>query len=223
MEKRKEHLLKLIIESYIKMAEPVGSSFIVETADLGVSAPTVRNEMRELEEDGYLTHPHTSAGRIPTELGYQYYVENLMEAKEVKNKAKIEAEIKIEKEELKRAKNIAKFLAEETNNAAIVAFSPDNIYYTGISYLFSQPEFRDFANLASVSSIFDNCEDGMDDLFKTIGNEIDVLIGQKNPFGNSCGLLATKFKDNSLIALVGPMRMNYALGISLLKYSKELF
>ena len=63
MEPRQEKLLKLIIENYIKTAEPIGSKFIVEVGDLEVSAPTIRNEMRELENSGFLTQPHTSAGR----------------------------------------------------------------------------------------------------------------------------------------------------------------
>ena len=73
MTERKIKLLKLIIENYIKTAEPIGSKFLANSGDLDVSAPTVRNEMRELESEGFLTHPHTSAGRIPTEEGYRFY------------------------------------------------------------------------------------------------------------------------------------------------------
>ena len=69
METRKRELLKLIVENYIETAEPVGSKFLIQRGNISVSAATVRNEMHELEREGYLTHPHTSAGRIPTELG----------------------------------------------------------------------------------------------------------------------------------------------------------
>lgn len=221
METRKEQLLKLIVENYIKTAEPIGSSFLVNIAGLEVSAPTVRNEMRELEEEGYLTHPHTSAGRIPTELGYQYYVENLMENKKIKLKPKLEELLKIENDFVKRAKIFAKYISEEIGGAVILAFNPDNIYYTGISGLFSQPEFRDLANLTSISSIFDDCEQRMDEMYTTIGQEIDILIGQKNPFGNACGLVGTKFGQNSLFIIVGPMRMDYGKSVELLKIIKS--
>ena len=75
---RKQQLLKLIIENHIETAEPIGSKFLVSSGDLKVSDATVRNEMRDLENAGFLTHPHTSAGRIPTEEGYKYYVNDLI-------------------------------------------------------------------------------------------------------------------------------------------------
>lgn len=224
MDKRKELLLKLIVESYIKTAEPVGSNFLVLKSGLDVSAPTVRNEMRELEEQGYLTHPHTSAGRIPTELGYQYYVENLMENKKAKNKVKdkIEEVAEGESDEEKKVKDVAKIIANETGEAVIVSFGPDNIYYTGMGSLFSQPEFSDRKILTNVSNIFDNCEQMMNEMFEAVGDEIDILIGQKNPFGAGCGLVATKFGNGGLVAIVGPTRMDYGESVELLKIVKLL-
>ena len=81
MDNRKEKILNLVIESYIGSAEPVGSKFLVSTEDLDLSEATVRNELRALEDEGFLTHPHTSAGRIPTEKGYKHYIKNLNLAK----------------------------------------------------------------------------------------------------------------------------------------------
>ena len=75
MNTRQEQLLTLVIEKYIATAQPIGSKVLVSEAGLDWSEATVRNELRELEEMGYLTHPHTSAGRIPTEAGYKYYIE----------------------------------------------------------------------------------------------------------------------------------------------------
>jgi len=224
MEKRQELLLKLIVESYIKTAEPVGSNFLVLKSGLDISAPTIRNEMRELEEQGYLTHPHTSAGRIPTELGYQYYVENLMKTDKIKQstKTKFEDLVKDEPNNVKKIKGFAKLISEETGEAVIVAFDVNNIYYTGISGLFAQPEFRDSASDKSISNIFDNCEDNMGEMSKAIGQEIGILIGQKNPFGNSCGLVATKFGKQGLLVIIGPTRMNYGGSVDLVKFIKEL-
>jgi len=76
---RQQYILKLIVGDYISAGVPIGSKFVVEKHNIGVSSATVRNEMAILEEQGYLTHPHTSAGRIPTEAGYRYFVEKLME------------------------------------------------------------------------------------------------------------------------------------------------
>ncbi|MCX7671404.1 MAG: HrcA family transcriptional regulator, partial [Anaerolineae bacterium] len=75
---RRQAILGLVIRSYIEKGQPVGSKAFVEGYGLELSAATIRNEMAALEEMGYLTHPHTSAGRIPTEQGYRYFVEHLL-------------------------------------------------------------------------------------------------------------------------------------------------
>jgi heat-inducible transcriptional repressor len=74
---RKAEVLRAVVEEYVRTGEPVGSETIADTHPLGVSSATIRNEMAALEEMGFLTHPHTSAGRIPTDLGYRGYVDSL--------------------------------------------------------------------------------------------------------------------------------------------------
>lgn len=75
---RQEQILAIVVREYVRTATPVGSRTVVERGNLNVSPATVRNEMAALEEAGYLTHPHTSAGRVPTEAGYRYFVQRLM-------------------------------------------------------------------------------------------------------------------------------------------------
>ncbi|MGN1051681.1 MAG: heat-inducible transcriptional repressor HrcA [Acutalibacteraceae bacterium] len=75
---RKEKILSAVVESFIESGEPVGSKALQEMLDLNVSSATIRNELAYLEQSGYLVQPHTSAGRIPTEKGYRYYIDNLM-------------------------------------------------------------------------------------------------------------------------------------------------
>src|SRR5688500_18309636 len=74
---RKSAVLRAVVEEYVRSGEPVGSETIAENAKIGGSSATIRNEMAALEELGYLSHPHTSAGRIPTDLGYRHYVDAL--------------------------------------------------------------------------------------------------------------------------------------------------
>src|SRR5689334_15966856 len=76
-EERKRKLLQAIIHQYIKTAKPVGSAFLAEQYHLDLSSATIRNVMAELEEEGFLTHPHTSAGRVPTDKAYRFYVDSL--------------------------------------------------------------------------------------------------------------------------------------------------
>jgi heat-inducible transcriptional repressor len=77
LDERKERILREIVEGYVRRGEPIGSKIVADAADLGVSSATIRNEMAILEREGYISHPHTSAGRIPTDKGYRYYVDVL--------------------------------------------------------------------------------------------------------------------------------------------------
>ena len=77
MDDRKLEVLRAIVTDYVSSQEPVGSKTLVEKHDLGVSPATVRNDMAALEEEGYITQPHTSAGRIPTDKGYRLFVDRL--------------------------------------------------------------------------------------------------------------------------------------------------
>ena len=79
LSERKLKILQAIISDYVRSAEPVGSRTLSKKYDLGISPATIRNEMADLEEMGYLTHPHTSAGRVPSDKAYRLYVNALME------------------------------------------------------------------------------------------------------------------------------------------------
>ncbi len=82
LNERKRQILRAVVVNYIKTAEPVGSRTVARSYPVGLSSATIRNEMADLEESGYLIQPHTSAGRIPSQQGYRYYVDNLMESYE---------------------------------------------------------------------------------------------------------------------------------------------
>ena len=75
---RRHQVLNIVIQEYVQTAQPVGSNSIVKQHDLGVSTATIRNDLAVLEKEGLLTHPHTSAGRIPTGAGYRYFVQHLV-------------------------------------------------------------------------------------------------------------------------------------------------
>jgi len=85
---RRAKLLSLIISEYVDTATPVGSDAVVRKHKLGFSSATIRNEMARLEEEGFISHPHTSAGRVPSDKGYRYYVEALMQERDLSWDAK---------------------------------------------------------------------------------------------------------------------------------------
>ena len=76
MNYRQEHILQLIVEEYIKTVEPIGSKFLQQKYQLAVSSATIRHDMSVLEQEGYLRQPHTSAGRVPTEKAYLFYLQH---------------------------------------------------------------------------------------------------------------------------------------------------
>ena len=88
LSERKKQILASVVELYIKTGEPVGSKGLIQATGLTCSSATVRNEMNELDSLGYLEQPHTSAGRIPSQQGYRYYIDNLMKKKEVDDSSK---------------------------------------------------------------------------------------------------------------------------------------
>lgn len=220
MDDRQQQLLQFIIEEYIATAEPVGSSFVTKKGDLDVSAATIRNEMRDLEENGYLMHPHTSAGRVPTDKGFQYYVDTIMKPESASRiiQKKIQEAVSNGTDVREQIKHVAKATAEYLESSVIVAFNPTSVYYTGISYLFAQPEFRDSAYTVHISKIFDHCEDNLTDMYRLIGQgQTEVLIGEQNPFGSSCGLVGTRVGE-TLFTVLAPIRMDYAKAVGLLTY-----
>ena len=85
---REKNVLRYIIQQFILTASPVGSRNIAKRYDIGVSPATVRNIMSDLEESGFINHPHTSAGRIPTDKGYRFYVDSLMSIQKLRNREK---------------------------------------------------------------------------------------------------------------------------------------
>ena len=223
MNSRQEQLLTLVIEKYIETAQPIGSKFLVSEAGLDWSEATVRNELRELEEQGFLTHPHTSAGRIPTEVGYKFYLQNLdwEKLKMVKKDTDVLESFFSLEDKIQAQKNLAKSLAAITQETVIIAFSRNSIYYTGMSNLFSKPEFVELGIVGDISQVFDRCEDCIPALYDLIDGEIKFLVGADHPFGNMLSAASFKYGD-SLLTLLSPLRTNYKRNYSLLQTVKEI-
>lgn len=214
LEPRQEQLLRLVIEKYIETAEPIGSRFLVEDAKLAWSEATVRNDLRELEAQGFLTHPHTSAGRVPTTAGYHFYVAHtdFADYKLTKREtAELAVEIKREADFEQFAKQLAKSVVELSEEMVLLAFSPQKVYYTGLANLFQKPDFGEKQLVVDVSAVFDRCEDLLPAFFNTVGNEPKYFLGDEHPFGHSLSVLSARCgaNDEVLIALLGPQRMDY--------------
>jgi heat-inducible transcriptional repressor len=122
LENRKRKLLQAVIYQFVRTAKPVGSQVIVDKYNFGLSSATVRNLLSDLEKEGYLTHPHTSAGRIPTDKGYRFYVDSLLE---IQTMAAAEEE-RIRKEYSARTKEMADLMISTSHMLSAMS------HYTGM-------------------------------------------------------------------------------------------
>ncbi len=224
MDERLAKLLRLVTEDVITTGEPVGSQRIVDAYKLSVSSATIRNWFAELEQAGFVAQPHTSSGRMPTEKGYRTYIEELMESKPISRHDRQVLEKAIEgiDDADKRSKELAKAISEMIGNAVILGLHRSDSYYTGLSQLFSQPEFRDWNRVVNLGEILDRLDDVLAGMREQRYPVPRVLIGQECPFGSACGSIMLTLSSGSLIAILGPMRMDYSFGISLLNAGREL-
>ncbi len=217
---RQKELLRIVVENYIETSIPVGSKQITE--QLNFSSATIRNEMAELESLGYLIQPHISAGRIPTEEAYVFYVNNfLLDTKISSSDEVLLADIKNE-DTREYCKNVAKKLADMFSLAIVVSFSKNDIYFTGVSGLFSQMEFKkDFVCLSDFTSLLDHLEEKNFLIFDKLENDVNISIGSDNPFSEFCGSVIVKFSNSIVLSVIGPIRMDYNRVLNCLNYIKD--
>ncbi|MFA5420621.1 MAG: hypothetical protein WC280_01165 [Patescibacteria group bacterium] len=221
---RKKKILMTIIDEYIKNVQAVSSTSLVDKCKLDISSATVRNEMAELEEGGYIFQPHTSAGRIPTELAYRFFVDSFDDLSVNPKNIKGLDDVFDHSEEA--FKLTAKKIAEISKGAVFWAFHKNDLYYTGISNLFSQPEFRQSNLACDVSVVIDSMEEIISDIFEELDEGEKVFIGSDNPFGQFLSSVILKYKkDNTegVVGILGPIRMDYKKNIDIIKYLKDKF
>ena len=228
MNERQRKILKRIIEAFIKDAKPLASGFLVAKMKQKLSPATVRNELVALEKEGYIFQPHTSAGRVPTEKAYQFYVENYLDKEKELNameKGLLEEIKKQETEDRVKIKNFAKKIAALSKQGVMVTFAECDNYYTGLSNIFSQPEFQNSELVVNLSLVIDRLDTKVFELDKKDFDEPGVFIGSNNPLGCNCSLVVFKYqlgKYKGIIALIGPMRMNYQKNYALVRESVKL-
>lgn len=227
MTERQMQILAAIIEEYAEVASPVGSVTLAKL--FGVSSATIRSEMAKLEEYGFISQPHTSAGRIPTDKGYRFYVNAITEAQfnEVpkldRGARAIEARVSTHGDRADRAiRSAVDSLVELTQNLGLATIG-DELYLSGIGNLFSQPEFMQGDHVQAVARLLDNLEPW---LREAAPNEpLNVYIGSENPIGKTSGasLIISRFRspysDNSYIGVLGPTRQSYGKVMRLVRHA----
>jgi heat-inducible transcriptional repressor len=214
MTERQKSILNAIVEQYAEVASPVGSSLLAKAFD--VSSATVRAEMAELEKQGYINQTHTSSGRVPTDKGYRFYVNNLAEQGLPKHERRAEKALSARLQSTaspdRVIKNAVDTLVELTHNLGLATIG-NQMYISGLSNLFGQPEFVNAMQVQQVAQLLDNLEPWLREAAPN--KPLNVYIGRENPIGRSAGasLIISRFRspfsDQSYIGTLGPTRQSY--------------
>jgi len=217
----------MIIDRYIESAEPVGSRAI--SRKLGLSSATIRNVMSDLEDEGYITHPHTSAGRIPTDKGYRYYITTLMHRKNLNEKVvkMVDAQYHQRVQNLGDVLEKTSHLISSLTNYVGVTMMPgvEKLYLDGASHLMEQPEFQDISKL---HNLFKCLEDRVS-ILKVLCDSPDddrltIHIGKENKSSSlsECSIVTRGYKikgrASGKLGVIGPKRMVYERVIPMVEY-----
>lgn len=226
MTERQKQILCSIVEQYAEVASPVGSSLLAKV--FNVSSATIRAEMAELERLQYITQPHTSAGRVPTDKGYRFYVNNLSEAKQTVSERHAEraliARVQHGGMPERTIRNAVDTLVELTHNLGLATIG-NQLYMSGLSNLFGQPEFVQGGQVRQVAQLLDNLEPWLQEAAPN--QPLSVYIGRENPVGRSagCSLIISRFRspysDKSYIGVLGPTRQSYRDVMQLVRFAGE--
>lgn len=226
---RQIKILCAVVEQYAEVASPVGSLMLAKI--FHVSSATIRAEMAKLEELGFIEQPHTSAGRVPTDKGYRYYVNQLTQQTEAEDLAPSRAlqaiNTRIAQAGLpeQAIRSAVDALVQLTHNLGIATIG-HQLYMSGLSNLFAQPEFMHGNSIQEVARLLDNLEPW---LREAAPNEpLSVYIGRENPIGKAsgCTLIISKFRspysDNSYVGVLGPTRQSYRDVMGLVQRTGEV-
>ncbi len=232
-QERKDIVLGYVVAQYIKNLNPVGSAFLAKECHLDWSSATIRNILAELEEEGYLMHPHTSAGRIPTEHGYRYYVDHLMhEIQLLKGeKERIHHEYRQSVDELEQLmEKASQIISEVTHYTSIISVDGwgNKIIYRGTNYVVGYPQMQDVQKIQNLLKVLEEKERILHVINRVLQRKIEIYIGQEIACKEieGCSLAVSSYQTKNgpsgRIAVLGPTSMNYERVVSALDYITEL-
>jgi len=237
---RQGKILNGIVKEYIDSAQPVSSQLLEKKYDFNISPATIRIEMQKLTDKDFLFQPHTSAGRIPTDWGYRFFVDNLFEEGFSEEKDILKFEDLIEKEmgdTVKFLQSLTKNLAHFSSNLALGYLLDEDIFWKeGWEEVLREPEFKTAGLISNFADVIERFEKDVEDI--KINSGIKVFIGKENPFLKtkefSIILSRCRFPKKTtthpphppvpqkgdgprgILAIAGPKRMAYDRNISLM-------
>jgi len=230
---RQTQILKAIVEEYISTAEAVSSESLEKKYSLGVSPATIRNEMAYLSDQGFLKQLHTSAGRVPTPTGLHFYIDHLMQEKQLSVADEVASKEQVwdarhDFDKLLRQASLA--LAQRTKALSIVATDSGEVYFSGVANILDMPEFYDIDVTRTVLSLLDQQARLRSLFFDRVYGEdpVHIIFGADLgwPYFEPVGMAFTYFSAGSnkkgTLAVVGPCRLNFPYVIPTLRYFSGL-
>lgn len=227
---RQIQILKFIVKEYIDSAEAVGSETLEKKYDLGVSPATIRNEMAEMVKLGYLSKPHSSAGRVPTSKAIKFYINELMKEKELSVADEVEAKERVwdlREREARFLREITKHLALKTKTLAVATTQEGDIFFAGYSHILDMPEFYDIDITKNLLNILDDVS-YFESIFDKIESNYAVLFGEDlgsdmlRPYSFVFSKFTTHRSTNGSIGVVGPARLRYEYVVPFVRYYGNL-
>lgn len=230
---RQGEVLITIVQEYTATANPVSSGILIEKYFKSLSSATVRNEMVVLEGEGFLLKPHTSAGRIPSDRGYRYFVDNCSKIDELtlEEKRRLQVEmLKLKAQNVRLSRSLARTLSLTSKSLAISGLLDKQEYYDfGMHTLLQDPEFQELSEISKISASLDLIDERIEGLFSSLEEgETKVFIGDENPVEEmrKCSMIVSPYKlesgERGFMAIVGPKRMQYDRNKSLIDFIKSL-
>ncbi|HVZ11612.1 MAG TPA: hypothetical protein VG965_01150 [Patescibacteria group bacterium] len=227
---RQIDILKNIVKEFIDNAEPVGSETLEKKYDLGVSPATIRNEMAAMVKLGYLSKPHSSAGRVPTSRAIKFYINELMREKQLSVAEEVEAKENIWDLREKRdrfLREATRILAKKTRTLAVAFTDEGDVYYAGYSNILEMPEFYDIDIAKNLLNILDNTA-YLDRIMQRLSEECSVFLEDDfdeasfKPYGFVFARYSTRGHHSGSIGVIGPSRMQYEFVIPVVRYFGNL-
>ena len=228
---RQKELLKAIVELHVKTGESVGSETLEKEYSLGVSPATIRNEMVKLTEMGFLKQPHTSAGRVPTSMGYRVYIQDLMKEKELP----VSAEVQIKHDMWQKrhqtnllVKEAVRSLSTKLRMLALAVNEDDEVLFSGAYHILDFPEFEDIDVTRFVLSLFDENPRLREIIGRALGPDpMHILFGDELGMEqlNPTSFVFCKFEGTGkggIIGVIGPARMNFPVILPYVRYTTNL-
>jgi len=233
---RQQQILIGTIEEYVKSADPVGSEELLHAYKYDFSPATIRGEMAELEKNGYLYQPHVSAGRIPTDKGYRFFVNYVTQKRlqrlNLEEQKHLEEELlKLRLREKMLVRTLAKLLASFSNNLAITGLLEEKAFFeSGIKQLLTQPDFQNVSEICQIAEVLDYLDENIAELTKELQpKKVKTFIGRENLFTESgdCAIVISQCAlpngEKGIVAILGPKRMEYKKNISLIEQVTSFF